>query len=216
MTSRINIDALVADLKPVRRVEPRRGLALTLVVAAFCTFAIANSYGLRADVMAGMPHPIVVIRAGLLLLLGLATSLAATASARPSVGRAGNGWFWALASAALLPVSAMIAYLYHRYMSMPFSPEAMDFHYARWCFSMSLGSASVIGAALTLWLRSGAPTALGRAGWLVGIAAGSLGTFSYSLHCPSESIFYIGIFYTLAVAASALLGRLIVPRLIRW
>ncbi|MBU6207998.1 MAG: DUF1109 family protein, partial [Alphaproteobacteria bacterium] len=55
-----------------------------------------------------------------------------------------------------------------------------------------------------------------RAGWLVGLASGSFGTFAYSLNCPSNSIYYIGLIYSLAVGVCAVTGRLIVPRIIRW
>ena len=53
-------------------------------------------------------------------------------------------------------------------------------------------------------------------GWLVGLASGSFGAFAYGLHCVSITVFYVGLWYTGAVALCALLGRLIVPRLIRW
>ena len=73
-----------------------------------------------------------------------------------------------------------------------------------------------MGSVLTAWLRRGASTALNRAGWLVGLASGSFGAFAYSLHCPSNSIYYVGIFYSAVVAISAAVGRLIVPAAIRW
>ena len=74
----------------------------------------------------------------------------------------------------------------------------------------------LIGAALTGWLRRGAPVALARTGWLVGLAAGAFGTFAYSLHCPSLTVEYIGVWYTAAVGLCALIGRLVVPGLVRW
>ena len=73
-----------------------------------------------------------------------------------------------------------------------------------------------IGGALTLWLRQGAVTDLRRAGWLVGLGAGAFGTFAYSLHCPSDSVHYIALWYSLALALCAAIGRLAVPRLLRW
>ena len=85
-----------------------------------------------------------------------------------------------------------------------------------WCFGVSIGGGLLIGAGLTLWLRSGAPTAINRIGWLVGLTSGSFGAFAYGLHCSSISVFYVGLWYTGAIMLCALLGRLIVPRLIRW
>ena len=48
------------------------------------------------------------------------------------------------------------------------------------------------------------------------LAAAGFGTITCSLHCPSNSVFYIGLFYGLAVALCAAVGRLIVPRTIKW
>ena len=103
MSTRIDIDALVADLKPVRRVRPIEGLALVGGALALVALAVILYYGVRPDILAGAPHPMVVIRSGMLALLGTATTLAATAAARPAVGQGQNGWGWALAATALLP-----------------------------------------------------------------------------------------------------------------
>ena len=67
-----------------------------------------------------------------------------------------------------------------------------------------------------VWLRRGAPVNINRSALLVGLAAGSFGTLCYSLYCPSNSVEYVGIWYGLSVTLSAVAGRLIVPRFIRW
>ncbi len=216
MAGQFDIDALVANLTPVRRVSPRFGVALVLATAAFAAAAVLGTYGPRSDLAQGSPHPMVLLRGGMLALLGIATSIAVANAARPSVGSGQNGWFWALAAAALMPLSATLLFSWHMMTGQPFAADAMDFHYAPYCLGIGCGSALLIGTALVLWLRRGAPTALDRAGWLVGIASGSFGAFAYSLHCPSTSIYFVGLFYTLTVAVSAVAGRLVVPRLIRW
>lgn len=216
MSTCIDIETLAADLKPVRRVRPIEGLGLVGGTLAIVALGVSLYYGLRPDIVAGAPHPMVVIRSGMLALLGTATALAATAAARPAVGQGQNGWAWALAAAALLPVAAVILYAFHRLTATPFQPDAFDFALAPWCLGIGTASALLIGSVLTAWLRRGAPTALNRAGWLVGIASGSFGVFAYSLHCPSNSIYYVGLFYTAVVAIGAVVGRLVVPRLIRW
>jgi hypothetical protein len=216
MTAPFDIDALVADLKPVRRIRPREGLAIVAGGLAILIALVGLRYGFRPDLLAGEPHPMVIIRGGMLALLGIATASAATAAARPAVGQGQNGWIWALAGAALLPLAATLLYAYHLASGAPFPPGAFDFQYARYCLGIGLLGAAGIGTALTLWLHQGAPTALDRAGWLVGIASGSFGVFAYSLHCPSDSIYYVGIFYTTVVAISAVIGRLVVPKLLRW
>lgn len=210
------IDSLATDLVPVKPIRPRNGVAFTLAATFVAALGVIAYFGARGDIMAGAPDPIVIIRCLLLILLGLATSVAVTGAARPSVSRGHNGWAWALAAAMAMPTAALLLYFYHRVINMPFATGDMDFHYGPYCLAISGASALLIGAVQTLWLRHGAPTDLNRAGWLVGLAAGSFGTFAYSLHCPSNSIFYIGLFYSLAVGICAAAGRLIVPHLIKW
>jgi hypothetical protein len=216
MSSEFNLETLVADLKPVRRIKPIEGLTLVACATAIIALVIVLRYGLRVDIADGAPQPMVVIRSGMLILLGTATAFAATAAARPAVKHSQNGWGWALAAAALLPLAALILFLYHSLTGVPFQPGAFDFRYAPWCLGLGCGGALFMGSVLTAWLRRGAPTALHRAGWLVGLASGSFGAFAYSLHCPSNSIYYVGIFYTAVVAISAVIGRLAVPAAIRW
>ncbi|MDE2340723.1 MAG: DUF1109 domain-containing protein [Alphaproteobacteria bacterium] len=210
------IEQLSADLRPVTPIRPFSGVALVLITAllvALCTLVI---FGGRADLMAGTPNPIVVIRGSLLVLLGLATSIAAARAARPTHGAGQNGWMWALAAALVMPLVAAMLFCYHLLTATPFKHGDMDFGYYAHCFGISVTGALLIGAGLTLWLRRGAPVNSVRAGWLVGLASGSFGTFAYSLNCPSNSIYYIGLIYSLAVGVCAVTGRLIVPRIIRW
>lgn len=213
MKSPATIDALVADLQPVRPVRSREGAALLIVAAGLVSTAAALQYGLRADLAAAAPQPMVVLRLGTLLLLGLATGMAAIASARPGVGRSRTGWQWALAAALLFPVAAAIALAWNN-GAIP--PGAMAPDYGQACLTISLVLALFVGGALTVWLRQGASVRPGLTGWLTGIAAGSFGTLAYSLHCPMNNIYYIGFWYSLAVGLAAVTGRLIVPRLLRW
>lgn len=211
-----DMSALVDDLRPVRLVTRRDNLLLVIGATLIASCIVAMTVGVRADVMAGHPHPIVIIRAGLLLLLGLATTLAVATAARPSIGKPHNGWMWALMAVSLFPFAAFCQFVYDYSAGAPISHFAQDFQYGRLCLTVSCLSALWIGGFLTLWLRRGAPTSLNRAGWLVGIAAGSFGTFAFNVHCNSVSIFYIGFWYSLAVVICAVAGRLIVPHLIRW
>jgi hypothetical protein len=202
----------VTDLRPVRAIQAGHGLlilAATTLIACGATVAV---FGLRADMAAFAPNLMVLLRGGMLLILGLATSLAALAAAKPAVGHGHDGWLWALAPALLFPIGALIMTLWAGGI-----PEgALRPDIGSYCLRISGASALLIGAGLTLWLRQGAVTALDRAGWLTGLAAGSFGTFAYSLHCPMNNIWYIGLWYTLAVGIAAVVGRLVVPRLIRW
>jgi hypothetical protein len=205
------IDTLVADLMPVRRVSQRDGAVLTLATAALCTIIVAALFGLRADVSAFSPATIVIARSAALLLLGTAAGVAALAAARPEVGRHNSGWIWAALAAAAFPALALWGAL---------TGDARLGHVLSdsvpWCFGISLSSAGMIGAAMTVWLRRGAVTQPERAGLLTGLAAGAFGTFAYNLTCPSGTVYYAGLWYSATVLISAVLGRLLLPRLLRW
>lgn len=210
--SLIDIEALVADLTPVRPVAPRDGFALVAVATVIAVLMVAMMFGLRDDVMRGTPNPIVVVRGGMLFILGLATLSAVISSARPGVGQRNNGWRWALAAAAIFPLTSAV-------LSVGDIDEAVSAVASvsgLWCLGISSVSALFIGGLLIAWLRQGAPTSINRTSWLVGLSAGSFGTLAFSLHCPSTTVYYIGLWYTLAVALCAGLARLAVPRLISW
>lgn len=206
------LDRLADDLTPVRRIDPKSGWLIAALGTTVAVTVVAAEFGLRDDVMAGEPSGIVMLRAGALLLLGFAALAAVVDSARPRVGRrSSSGWKWALAGAALFPVVAlMLTMTKGMPMDDIMSPTVF------YCFGISSISALAIGGAVTAWLRRGAVTVLERTGWLTGLAAGAFGTFAYSLHCPSATITYIGLWYTLAIALCAVIGRVVVPRVLRW
>ncbi len=206
------LDRLTGDLAPVRRIDPKDGWMIAAAGTAIAVAVVLVVFGLRDDVMAGHPAGIVILRAGALLLLGFAALAAVVDSARPRVGRrSSTGWKWALAGAALFPAVALMVAMTE---GMPMG-DIMSSS-VPYCFAISSMSALAIGGAVTAWLRRGAVTVLERTGWLTGLAAGAFGTFAYSLHCPSATITYIGLWYTLAIALCAVVGRLVVPRVLRW
>lgn len=206
------IDALVADLSPVRRLSGVRAAALLTGMTGAAVFVTAAVVGLRSDVMMLRPSEIVVLRSAALLLLGIAAASAVIASARPSIGGRRGEWRWALATAALFPAASLLLTL----NSGTIPTDALFGANPLACLTISIAAALAIGGSLVGWLRRGAVTELTRGGWLVGLAAGALGTFAYSLHCPSTSVHYIGAWYSLAIAISAGIGRLTVPSLLRW
>lgn len=209
---KVDIEALIADLQPVRPVNPSGGILLVMATVVVVVAVIVAMLGMRPDVVAGKPHPMVMMREGMMLVLGFAALAAVVASARPGVGQYSTGWRWALAAASLFPLTSIVLSVTGDGM-----PPAVLFDVdGPICLAYSAGGALLIGTSLTLWLRQGAPTALNRIGWLVGLASGSFGTFAYGLHCESVTVFYVGLWYTCAITLCALIGRLVVPHLIRW
>lgn len=208
----INIDSLVDELRPRRPFKSSTAFLLVMTLTAAIAMLIAATIGVRTDLTAADPATIVLVRSGTLLLLGFSTLQALALSARPGVGTQNNGWKWTMAVAGLFPLVAVFSWL----QAKPVFYAAAAAPSSIWCVGISLSSALAIGALLTFWLRRGAPVTINRSSWLVGLASGSFGTFCYSLYCPSQSVEYVGIWYALSVVLSAVAGRLIVPRFIRW
>jgi hypothetical protein len=209
--TQFNIQQLVDDLEPVRTLRPKQSMATSLIITGAILLLVTLWLGPREDMMAGKPDSMFLLRGGILLLLGLANGYAAIAMASPSVGRQGSGWQIALAAAALFPLAALI-------VAMSAGPaDAMAASQTGLqCLRMSVMGGLATAVPMVMHLRRGAPTSPERAGWLTGIASGGLGAFAYGFHCPFNNIIYIGLWYTLAVGICAVIGRLVVPRLIRW
>lgn len=205
------IQQLVDDLEPVAALKPNRSMAASLAIMTAVLVVIMLWLGPRNDIMIGKPDTMFLLRGGTLLLLGLANAYGVLAMASPSVGRHGNSWKITLAAALLFPLAALI-------VALSVSPaDAMAAtETGLQCLRMSVMGGLATAIPMVLHLRRGAPTSPERAGWLTGLAAGGLGAFAYSFHCPDNSIIYIGFWYSLAVGVCAVSGRLVVPRLIRW
>jgi len=206
------IDRLVADLVPVSRIRARTGLLIVAAAMLLAFMVTVPIFGVRPDVAALRPAEMVLLRSGALLLMGVAAAWAVIASSSPGVGSRRDGWRWALAAALLFPATSLALVL----GGTPFPDGVLHASSAPWCLGISLASALTIGSMLTAWLRRGAVTELNRAGWLTGLAAGGLGTFVYNLGCASNSVHYVALWYGLAVGISAVAGRLLVPRALRW
>jgi hypothetical protein len=71
-------------------------------------------------------------------------------------------------------------------------------------------------AALFWALRGLAPTRARLAGWVAGLLAGSLGALGYALYCPELSAAFVFVWYTLGILATAAIGALLGPSLLRW
>jgi hypothetical protein len=206
------LETLVDELTPISRLRIGHGLMLvafaTMLAALFALFVL----GARAHLGMVMTSTPGMVRAATLLGLGTAAAFEAMRMMRPTVGRSATVGRWVLTATFALPGAALIfAAARERSLYAAIAPGTW-----LWCLATIGGLAIGIGLFLVAWLRRGAPTNLARVGWLTGIAAGSLGTFAYSLSCPHGNMSAIAIWYSVAVAGAAVLGRLVVPPLIRW
>lgn len=206
------IDALVSDLKPIRPLSLRDGLLITTMATILDLVIVAMVFGIRHDVLVGNLDPLFLLSSGLFLVLGFASASTVIAMSRPQVGSDHDGWVWAAATAALLPLSALLLAL----VQWPLAPPVTDAEHGIECLLVGVALGSLVAVALTLWLRRGAPTSPERAGLLTGIAAGCFGIFAFAFHCPNDSLFHVGLWHALPIPVSAVIGRFVVPRLIRW
>lgn len=203
---------MVDELQPTKPISVTNTLAMCLAVTVAIIGAMfALSSNVRLDVLAGNPTTIFLLRSGMLALLGLATGHAVLSMASPGVGSNRDSWRIAIAAAGLFPLAAIIAM-----MTGDFGPGAYSVQFGLECMAYSIVGGAAIAAPMVGLLRKGAPTSPEQAGWLVGVASGGFGALAYNFRCSFDSIVYIGIWYTAAIAACAVAGRLIVPRLIRW
>lgn len=216
-----SIDDLVADLTPVNPLRIRDGMAMAVALTFFISVGISFYLGIRNGLAAGNFDAIFVARTGVLTMLGVISGYAAMSLARPSIdANARKGETLAirliLVLAALFPVFAIIGLVSDMPRSTVEAIAILDPSIGRECLTLSTMSALAVGAGITMWLQRGAVVSADRAGWLTGLASGGFGAAAYSLYCPINSVIYIGTWFTLAVTISAIAGRLIVPRLLRW
>lgn len=204
--------AQLADaLEPVRPIRMAHGLALLALAIAVTIAGVALLQGLWSGPMRGQAAAIFFIANGLIGLVGLASARAVVRMAVPRVGARQDGSRWLLAALAILPVTALlIATLEGNLAGHDHAADGLH------CFLAGTVGGVLVAAALVAWLRRGAPVAPNVAGFYTGVAAGALGSFAYGLSCPVDTIAHLGIWHVAPVVLSAVLGRIVVPQLVRW
>lgn len=207
------IAALTEDLTPVKRVKPIEGIfliAFATLVAAVASIAV---YEWWDGLLTGEASGYFLITHGLLLVLGAASTVALVSSAMPRVGARANAPLWTAIMVGILPLGAILSLLSGH---GDHAHEGLNDPVAFMCTTASLSAAALVLVAAVLWLRRGAPVSIERSGWLAGLAAGSLGTLAYGITCPLDTFSHVGLWHVAPVAISAIVGRLVVPPLIRW
>lgn len=202
---------LTDDLSPVRQFNGRDGAMWVAAAAIVTVIGVIMNKGLWQGMIEGEASPFFWVTNGLLLLLGLASASSVIAMASPNVGNRHDAPRWAAAMVGVLPLAALAVMISGKHSAHVIG-QSVGIH----CIESSLIAALVTAGALVLWLRRGAPVNANLTGWFTGLAAGALGTFLYGLSCPVDSVVHLGVSHIAPVAISALLGRAIVPFLIRW
>ncbi len=205
------IDALVADLRPVKPLRTRDGTVLIAVAVVISVAAVAMVKGLWAGAWNGKASEIFLIVNGLLGVLGIVCSVGVLASSSPRIGNRHDGPRWGLAMIGVVPMAALVHALNGHGLSAVLSDP-----YGVSCALLAVSAAVPVAGALVWWLHRGAPVSLKLAGLFVGVAAGSFGSLAYGLSCPIDTMTHIGVWHIVPVAICGLIGRLAVPPLVRW
>lgn len=210
-TRQATIDALTGELEPARPLRRRMGLLLLAAAGVATLAAVAGSEGIRWSVFRGEASPFFWATSGLLAVLGAAAASAVIDMARPGVGNRYGAPRWAAAMVGVLPAVALVSLLSHEHgMATLMTADALH------CVTSGLQASLITAGALILWQRRGAPVSLGTAGWYTGTAAGALGMVAYGFSCGVESLVHLGIWHVVPVAIAAVVGRILVPVLVRW
>lgn len=205
------IASLTEELEPVRQFSARDGALWVALAVAATAAGVYFNRGFWTGIFEGQASPFFWITNGLLILLGLAAATAVVSMASPKVGNRYDAPRWASAMITVLPIAAIISALAGSH-----DADHMVSGLAEYCFTNSVATSIIVAGALTLWLRRGAPVSLNLAGWFTGMAAGAMGTAIYGLSCPIDSVMHLGVAHVMPVAATAIVGRIVVPFLVRW
>jgi hypothetical protein len=205
------IAQLAKGLEPVSPLRTKQGLRwLTLAMAATIA-AVALAMGLWSGPLLGEASSMFFVANALIGLVGLVAALGVIRMAGPRVGTRQDSARWLMVALAILPATAVLVVLLNGHpLGHDYAVHGLE------CFLAGTASGAGVAAALIAWLRRGAPVALNSAGFYTGVAAGALGSFAYGLSCPIDTIAHLGIWHVAPVAIWAALGRLLVPRWIRW
>lgn len=207
------IATLVENLEPAPRRAVGRRLAIGLTLGAVVTLLlIALWLGFNPQLGTAVRHYAFWMKWLYTLSLG-ACAIAATARlARPDSGRL--GWLWIMA----LPVLSLAAIGIFEMSRVPSAQWLAMWLGRSWSVCSTivfLLSLPIFGG--LLWsFRSLAPTRLRAAGATAGLTAGAWAATLYCLHCPEVSAIFVLTWYSLGIAAAALVGALAGPRLLRW
>lgn len=206
------IASLSEQITPVRRVRPAQGYALIALGSVVAAIMSVVLHRLWMGIFAGEASSYFWITNGLLLVLGVASTVGLVAGSLPRVGARGNAPAWSAAMLTVVPVAALLGVV----TAAPGDTQATAGLMYWKCALYALSAGLLVAVSSITVLRRGAPVSLERSGWLTGLAAGSLGSIAYGITCPLDSLAHVGIIHVLPVGVAAVIGRLVVPPLIRW
>jgi hypothetical protein len=205
------IEKMAAELEPVRSIKFRDGLVLVSLAMLITLLAVELLSGLWLGAWTGQASGFFVVTSGLLLILGCASTNSVLRMASPGVGNNHDGPLWAMAMITVLPLAAVVVLL-----GNDRGLASISDHHGLACFGAGLAASLLCAVALVFWLRRGAPVSPATAGLYIGVASTALGSAAYGLACAADSVVHLGIWHVAPVIAGALIGRFLLPSLLRW
>ena len=211
MTERL-IDGLVSGLTPVRPRSRWRDAAVLALVAAVEVAVVMAVMPMRADMgtaVQGMMFwwkfggALCIAVAGLAALLVLLTP-----DARPNAGRR----VVLVVAGAVLAVGLVLV----GSGAMPMPGAMPDWHEGLDCARLVFLYGLPMLAATVLLARRAAPARPRAAATAAGLASAGWGAVVFAWACPYDNPMYVALWFSLALVAGALLGRTLLPRLLRW
>ena len=209
------IGALVAD-----NAAPAKALGSTMAVAvvggavASCLLFL-GLVGLRPDFVAASGTSRFVLKFVECAALAIAAGLTAQATLRPVVDRrlARIGRIGLAAAVAVVAIGVIV-----ETVLVPAAEWRMRLVGSNWFHCLTLVPFLAAPAFVVLMAAApqGASTMPGRTGAVIGITAGAIGAFFYAANCTDDSPLFVATWYTIAIAATGLLGALIGRRALAW
>jgi hypothetical protein len=207
------IEALAADTRrvPAGALEWRLGLTM-LAGAAMALVLVLAWLKLRPDLGQAAGGGFFWIKALYTAALGLAGLWATARLAQPDVS-ARPAFLIAFATVASFAIVGLVQVLP---MDGPLRMAALRGVSWQVC-SRNIVILAAPMLTLSLWaLRWMAPTRPMLAGFAAGAFSGGIAATVYGLHCPEATFVFVGLWYTLGVAASGLIGAVAGRFVLRW
>ncbi len=209
------VTALSRDDPRPRAFAPTAAVAVATILALVIAVTISIVWlESRADLIAALRGDDHVV------LIKLAFTLGAVAAAFPivrdlSVPGRRLGWG---AIVAAIPFVVVIIFGVRELAALPAREWSHHVDGASWleCLSHIPALAFPAFVILAITVRRLAPTNLVRTGAYIGLLSGGIGGIAYALHCEDDSLAFVAVAYTLAIAEMTVLGALAGPRILRW
>ncbi|HEX4197427.1 MAG TPA: DUF1109 domain-containing protein [Caulobacteraceae bacterium] len=207
------IEALAADARPVPPAAPPRWLALAAAAGAAIALVLVLAWlKPRPDLSEAARGGFFWVKAAYTAALGLAGFWATERLARPGVS-ARTAALVAIVVVAAFEILAMLQFA-------PMDPSARLGALRGASWQVCTRNIVVLAVPMTLiclWVvRQLAPTRPMLAGFGAGAFSGAVAATVYGLHCTEATFVFVGVWYTLGVAASGLIGALIGRFALRW